>query len=89
MEMEIFLEKLCRTVGEQGVKRDEPMKKHTTFRIGGPADIFITPEDESQFLAAVRLCRQEGMPYYILGNGSNLLVSDNGYRGAVIETEKA
>ena len=89
MEMEIFLEKLCRTVGEQGVKRDEPMKKHTTFRIGGPADIFITPEDESQFLAAVRLCRQEGMPYYILGNGSNLLVSDSGYRGAVIETEKA
>ena len=89
MEMEIFLEKLCRTVGEQGVKRDEPMKKHTTFRIGGPADIFVTPEDESQFLAAVRLCRQEGMPYYILGNGSNLLVSDNGYRGAVIETEKA
>ncbi|HJA70797.1 MAG TPA: UDP-N-acetylmuramate dehydrogenase [Candidatus Lachnoclostridium stercoravium] len=87
--MEIFLEKLCRTVGEQGVKRDEPMKKHTTFRIGGPADIFITPEDESQFLAAVRLCRQEGMPYYILGNGSNLLVSDSGYRGAVIETEKA
>ena len=89
MEMEIFLEKLCRTVGEQGVKRDEPMKKHTTFRIGGPADIFVTPEDESQFLAAVRLCRQEGMPYYILGNGSNLLVSDSGYRGAVIETEKA
>ena len=89
MEMEIFLEKLCRTVGEQGIKRDEPMKKHTTFRIGGPADIFITPEDESQFLAAVRLCRQEGMPYYILGNGSNLLVSDSGYRGAVIETEKA
>ena len=89
MEMEIFLEKLCRTVGEQGVKRDEPMKKHTTFRIGGLADIFITPEDESQFLAAVRLCRQEGMPYYILGNGSNLLVSDSGYRGAVIETEKA
>ena len=89
MEMEIFLEKLCRTVGEQEVKRDEPMKKHTTFRIGGPADIFITPEDESQFLAAVRLCRQEGMPYYILGNGSNLLVSDSGYRGAVIETEKA
>lgn len=87
--MEMFLEKLCKAVGRQGVKRDEPMKKHTTFRIGGPADFFVTPEDESQFLAAVMACRQEGVPYYILGNGSNLLVSDKGYRGTVIETEKA
>ena len=87
--MEIFLEKLCKAVGKEAVKQDEPMKKHTTFRIGGAADFFVTPTDEAGFLAVVKLCRMERMPYYILGNGSNLLVSDKGYRGVVIETEKA
>ena len=87
--METFLEKLCKAAGSQAVKQNEPMKKHTTFRIGGPADFFVTPEDEVSFAAAVAVCRREGMPYYILGNGSNLLVSDKGFRGVVIETEKA
>ena len=82
--METFLEKLCKAAGSQAVKQNEPMKKHTTFRIGGPADFFVTPEDEVSFAAAVAVCRREGMPYYILGNGSNLLVSDKGFRGVVI-----
>ncbi|RGZ01922.1 UDP-N-acetylmuramate dehydrogenase [Clostridium sp. AM58-1XD] len=87
--MEIFLEKLCTAVGKEAVKTDEPMSKHTTFRVGGPADFFVSPKDEEGLVSAVSLCRSSGMPFYILGNGSNLLVSEDGYRGVMIETEKA
>ena len=65
--------------------RDEPMSRHTTFRVGGPADVLVTPEAEK--LAAVTgACREAGEPYYIVGNGSNLLVGDGGIRGVVILT---
>ena len=67
----------------------EPMKKHTTFQVGGPADYFITPGSTEELRAVLELCREEGIPFFILGNGSNLLVSDQGYRGAVIHIGKA
>ncbi len=57
----------------------------TTFRIGGTADIFVTPQNEERFAAAVRLCRQHAVPYYVIGNGSNLLVADRGIRGVVFQ----
>ncbi|MCF0132294.1 MAG: UDP-N-acetylmuramate dehydrogenase [Blautia sp.] len=60
------------------------MKKHTTFRIGGPADYFLVPENIEQVRGILKICREEEMPYFFVGNGSNLLVSDAGYRGAVI-----
>jgi UDP-N-acetylmuramate dehydrogenase len=62
----------------------EPLAEHCSFRIGGKADVFALPENETQLCAALRLCRAAGVPYYLLGNGSNVLFTDAGYRGAVI-----
>lgn len=77
--------KLCKISGEENVLRDEPMKKHTTFRIGGPADYFVTVQSKDEIREILLLCKREQIPYYILGNGSNLLVGDKGYRGVVIQ----
>ena len=63
---------------------EEPMKKHTTFRVGGPADVLVQP-DETALAAILALCRQYYVPYSFIGNGSNLLVGDKGIRGVVIE----
>lgn len=79
-----FLEQLGRLLEEASVKTDERMANHTTFRIGGPADYYVTPKTVGELSAVVQLCRQEQMPYYVVGNGSNLLVSDSGYRGVII-----
>lgn len=80
-----ILEGLCQILGEQNVKENEPMKKHTTFRVGGPADYFLTPENVEQVQETVLLLKENDIPYYIVGNGSNLLVGDLGYRGAIIQ----
>ena len=66
------------------IKKDEPMKKHTTFRVGGPADVLVQP-DETALAAILALCRQYHVSYSFIGNGSNLLVGDKGIRGVVIE----
>ena len=60
------------------------MRRHTSFRIGGPAELFIAPASEAQAALAISLCRALGLPVYIVGNGSNLLVPDEGLRGAVV-----
>lgn len=65
-------------------RKDEPMALHTTFRIGGPADRFITVKTVSQLLKILDAFKQGGTPWLMLGNGSDLLVSDDGIRGAVI-----
>lgn len=67
------------------VSYNEAMKYHTSFKLGGPADIFIEPDDTAGLVEAVRTLREKNIPYYIIGNGSNLLVSDKGLRGAVIK----
>lgn len=67
---------------------DELMKKHTTFQIGGPADAFVSPTSEEELLNVVRYARKEGIPFFIMGNGSNLLVRDKGIRGLVICLDK-
>ena len=64
------------------------MKKHTTFRLGGAADYFLSPEKAEQVAELIHICREENISYFILGNGSNLLVSDRGYRGTVIQIFK-
>ena len=64
------------------------MSRHTTFRIGGPADFFVTPEKKEQIGQIIELCRGRNIPYYIVGNGSNLLVGDRGYRGVIIQVFK-
>lgn len=60
------------------------MKRHTTFQVGGAADYFVTPENSRELKAVLALCREEAIPFFILGNGSNLLVSDSGYRGVIV-----
>ncbi|MFZ5827059.1 MAG: UDP-N-acetylmuramate dehydrogenase [Bacillota bacterium] len=66
------------------IRRDEPMRKHTTFRLGGPADFFIEVADRTELAGVLSLASRETLPIYILGNGSNLLVSDDGVRGFVL-----
>lgn len=79
-----ILGKLQDIVGSDNIVSDEPMRKHTTFRIGGNADTFVRPESKEQIAEILRLCRKQDVPYFILGNGSNLLVGDRGFRGVVI-----
>lgn len=74
--------------GNNRVLFDEPMSQHTTFRIGGPADVFVMPENYEQIREVLRLCREEKLPFFVLGNGSNLLVSDSGYRGVIIQMDR-
>ncbi len=80
--------KLLSILKEEQVKKDEPMKSHTTFRVGGPADFFVTPKAKKKLRRCDRSCTQEKVPYYIVGNGSNLLVSDKGYEGVIIQIYK-
>ena len=79
-----FLTELQNVMGGSGIFMEEPMKKHTTFRVGGPADVLVQP-DETALAAILALCRQNHVPYSFIGNGSNLLVGDKGIRGVVIE----
>lgn len=64
---------------------DEPMKNHTSFKIGGPADIMIIPGNEKELIEGIKICKDNNINYYIMGNGSNLLVSDKGIEGVVIK----
>ena len=80
-----FYEKLSKIVRKEQILEEEPMKKHTTFRIGGPAEYLILPQTAEEIADVVKLCRQEEIPWYIVGNGSNLLVADEGVRGVVIQ----
>lgn len=84
-----FYDALIQLTAEKNVLTDEPMKKHVTFRVGGAADYFVSPESAEEVRKIILLCKEKGMPYYILGNGSNLLVSDSGYRGVIIQIYKS
>lgn len=66
------------------VEENAPMCEHTSFRIGGPADILVTPKDEASVIDAINIAREMGLPCTVIGNGSNLLVSDDGIAGVVV-----
>ena len=83
-----FYDKLTSVIAKERVYVDEPMSRHTTFRVGGPADFFVTPKAKEEVRDVIRICKEAGMPYYIIGNGSNLLVSDAGYRGVIVQIYK-
>lgn len=83
-----FYAKLTDIVSKDNVKIDEPMKLHTTFRVGGPADFFVLPQTKEEIRDIICLCRHENVPYYIVGNGSNLLVGDQGYRGVILQISR-
>ena len=79
-----FIDELKSVLDESQILMNEPMSQHTSFRVGGPADLFLKPEAD-QIGKVIQMCHQFGMPYLILGNGSNLLIVDEGIRGVVIE----
>ena len=82
MKQEIIT-RLEQILTKDRIRQNEPMKNHTTFRVGGPADIFLTPSAE-ELPAVLSVCREEQMLVTVIGNGSNLLVGDQGIRGVVI-----
>lgn len=83
MDKEIY-EELCAIAGANRVLTGEPMSRHTTFRIGGPADILVTPEIET-LPEVIAYCKKKNIPFLVIGNGSNLLCADAGVEGVVIE----
>lgn len=66
------------------IKRNEPMPKHTTLRVGGPADVYVEPATEADLALILQCCSERGVKFFVLGRGSNLLVRDGGFRGVVI-----
>lgn len=80
-----FIIKLKNIVSESNIKIDEPMKNHTSFKVGGPVDILITPTSYEQVSDLIKLCASYNVNYFIIGNGSNLLVKDGGIKGVVIK----
>lgn len=78
-------EKLEAAIGSGYVCENELMKNHTTFRIGGPADLFASPQTEEGLIRGLRWCQDNQIPFYIIGNGSNLLVGDKGFRGVIFQ----
>ncbi len=80
------IEQLKIHLSEAGVtyKENEPLSAHCTFKIGGPAAVFVCPENEEQLCSVLALCKELSVPYYMLGNGSNILFGDKGWSGAVI-----
>ncbi len=83
-----FEQRLTGLMDRERIKKDEPMKKHVTFRVGGNADYFVTVKNADEIAAVINLCKEEKVPYFIMGNGSNLLVGDKGIRGVVIQIAK-
>lgn len=83
-----FSERLYAIIKPNNIVLNEPMKNHTSFKVGGPVDILVIPENYDEVVKAVKLCNEESIPYYIIGKGSNLLVRDGGFRGAVIKLTK-
>lgn len=83
-----MLEKLQAIVGADGVKENENMANHTTFKCGGDASLYVTPNSIDELVKVLEVLRSENYPYMVIGNGSNLLVKDSGYDGAIVEVDK-
>jgi len=83
LDVESLKERLLKDVAGE-VRVDEPLSRHTTYRIGGPADLLVIPTSEADVLATLKICRERDVPLYVMGSGSNLLVSDKGVRGVVL-----
>ena len=79
-----FRKEIGQILGENQIKIAEPLSGHTTFKMGGKADYFVMPQSPEEIVKLIKLCNQEKVPFYILGNGSNMLVGDQGYRGLII-----
>ncbi|GAA3658246.1 UDP-N-acetylmuramate dehydrogenase [Asaccharospora irregularis] len=85
MDKKKIYDGLIGILDKEDIKIDEPMKKHISFRVGGPADILVKPRTEDQIKNVINLLKKEEVPYLVIGNGSNLLIKDGGIRGVVVE----
>ena len=83
-----FYRLLAEIAPQDRIMRDEPMYRHTTFRVGGPADLFVMPQTKEEVRDILSVCKGNGIPCSVIGNGSNLLVSDKGYRGVIVQLYK-
>ncbi len=79
---------LSAVIDKNRILKDEPMKDHISFKVGGPADFMVIPENREELIAVLNCCRENELPFYVMGNGSNLLVKDGGYRGVMIKTRQ-
>lgn len=85
MNKEFIYNNLLNILDKEDILVDEPMSKHISFRVGGPADVLVKPKTEEQIKNIVAFAKKENIPYLIIGNGSNLLIKDGGIRGIVIK----
>ena len=83
-----IINQLGNITGPANILTNENMNKHTTFKVGGAADVFVTPQSIEEAVNIIRLLLSKNEPYVVIGNGSNILVSDNGYRGCVVCMDK-
>lgn len=86
MDKNEIKQELIRIVGNDAVLTDTLMRDHTSFRVGGPADFLVLPETDQHLRQVLGFCRREEIPFYLMGNGSNLLVGDGGYHGVIVKT---
>lgn len=87
MKNKQILENLEEIISKDRIKQNEPMKKHTTFKIGGPADFFIKINTIEELKKIIKFAKKQNIPITVVGNGSNLLVTDKGIRGLVIKLD--
>lgn len=84
-DLSLFIKELNNIFTEEHIKYKEPMKKHTSLHIGGEADYMVLPSSIDEIKKVVLLCKSYNIPFYVMGNGSNLLVADSGYQGLIIK----
>lgn len=85
MNIDEVYERLIKNIDKSRVKRDELMRDHTSFKVGGKAKILVFPQTAEDIIAAVKCCKESGQNYYIMGKGSNIIVKDSGYNGVIIK----
>ena len=83
-----FEKKLEDILKKDQIKTQEPLSGHTTFKMGGKADFFVMPQSPEEIVELIKLSKQQKVPFYVLGNGSNMLVGDKGYQGLIIQIGK-
>jgi len=85
MQYEELIKQINKVILKANIKINEPMENYTSFKVGGPADILVTPENAEEVQSIIKICKENKVDYYLIGNGSNLLVRDGGIRGVVIK----
>lgn len=85
MSIDLIKERLEKFLEADSIKYNEPMKNHTSFRVGGPVDILVTPLKVQDVISIISLCKENNINYYIMGNGTNIIVRDGGFRGVIIK----